>query len=129
MRFMGKSRPVRRSLTANTHYFLRIINMSKGKAFVRSVIRYEKELRAYFLRRMSSRADAEDLTQEVILRALCAAERQEIEQLTKPRWRSQSLCNHEIASDGRLIWRELPVCGSQISRNDGLRRWRSVPQR
>ncbi|WP_165793803.1 MULTISPECIES: RNA polymerase sigma factor [Hyphococcus] len=54
--------------------------MSKGKAFVRSVIRYEKELRAYFLRRMSSRADAEDLTQEVILRALCAAERQEIEQ-------------------------------------------------
>ncbi|PQA86250.1 hypothetical protein CW354_18040 [Marinicaulis flavus] len=80
MRFMGKSRPVRRSLTANTHYFLRINNMSKGKAFVRSVIRYEKELRAYFLRRMSSRADAEDLTQEVILRALCAAERQEIEQ-------------------------------------------------
>ncbi|WP_425408217.1 RNA polymerase sigma factor [Hyphococcus sp.] len=54
--------------------------MSKGKAFVRSVIRYEKELRAYFLRLMSSRADAEDLTQEVILRALCAAERQEIEQ-------------------------------------------------
>ena len=80
MRFIGKSRPVRQSLTANIHYLLRINDMSKKKAFVRSVIRYENELRAYFLRRMSSRADAEDLTQEVILRALCAAERQEIEQ-------------------------------------------------
>lgn len=77
---MRKSRPARRGLAANAHYILRINSMSKRNAFFRSVIRYEKELRAYFLRRMSSRADAEDLTQEVILRALSAAERHEIEQ-------------------------------------------------
>ena len=50
------------------------------------------------------------------------------EGLTKPRWRSHPLCNHESSSDGRLIWRELPHCGSQVSRDDCDRGWRSVPQ-
>jgi hypothetical protein len=48
--------------------------------------------------------------------------------LTKPRWRSQSLCNHEIASDGRAILLQLSHGGGQIGRDHSQRGWRFVPQ-
>jgi len=48
--------------------------------------------------------------------------------LTKPRWRSHLLCNHEIASDGRAIWLLLSHSGGQIGRDHSYWRWRSVPQ-
>jgi len=49
--------------------------------------------------------------------------------LTKPRWRSHVLCNHEIASDGRAIW---DVFGAQEiifydeERDDPDGDWRTV---
>ena len=41
--------------------------------------------------------------------------------VTRPRWRSQLLCNHGVPLDGRPIWPEPPHSGGQIGRNDCLR--------
>ncbi len=45
-----------------------------------------------------------------------ALEQSKTVRMTKPRWRSQVLCNHNFAFDGRPVWRKPPNSGSQIGR-------------